>query len=120
MVVDDDKDICYITRMVLEKAGYEVIECNSGIKCLEKLKEGQDNPDLVLMDLFMPEMKGWDVCRKIKADERLSSIPVALFTVLADQERLKEVFSLSHCDAYIGKPFDMEMLVKTVDGLLKK
>src|SRR2546428_6108461 len=76
MVVDDDADILDMTRLVLEGGGYRVLRAPSGADALRTLE--QSRPDLILLDINMPEMDGWQVLRVLKLDERTTSLPVAM------------------------------------------
>jgi CheY-like chemotaxis protein len=71
-----------------EKAGHSVVEAGSGEECLEKLKA--EDPDVILLDVRMPDADGWDVCRRVKADERTRSIPVVMFTVKTSKEAIQK------------------------------
>lgn len=117
MVVDDEPDIVVIVGEMLRKAGYDVIEARSGRECLEKLKK--EKPDLILLDVMMPDILGWDVCKKIKGDEATMSIPVAMLTVKSTDEDKERSFKYAHCDAHINKPIIREKLLSTVEWLLK-
>ena len=77
MVVDDEPDIHYILKTALEREGYDVVEMLSGIECLQNIDKIK--PDLVLMDIMMPDMDGWEVCKQIK--ETKKGIPVSMLTV---------------------------------------
>jgi CheY-like chemotaxis protein len=118
LVVDDEPEIRFLTRTMLEKAGYEVVGARDGAECLEKLKEGAI--DLTLLDIMLPGDDGWEVCRKIKADEKTKDIPVVMFTVRTSQDSVKKSLEYAHADAQIDKPFDKEELLNVVSGLLKK
>jgi len=113
--VDDEPEIRYITRRMLEKAGHEVSEAGNGEECLQKLKA--EKPDLILLDVMMPGLKGWEVCRKIKAEEKTRSIPVVMFTVRTSEEDLEESRKCG-AEAHINKPFDREKLLETVNRIL--
>lgn len=117
MVVDDEPDIVVIVGEMLRKAGYDVIEARSGRECLEKLKK--EKPDLILLDVMMPDILGWDVCKKIKGDEATRSIPVAMLTVKSTDKDKETSFKYAHCDAHINKPIIREKLLSTVEWLLK-
>lgn len=117
LVVDDEEEILYLTRVTLKKAGHEVITAASGEECLEVLKT--EKPDLILMDIMMPGLDGFDTCKIIKEDKKNSSIPIAMLTVKSsDRDRLR---SLEDCaaDWHISKPVDAEKLVELVNWLLK-
>ncbi|MFQ5887743.1 MAG: response regulator [Candidatus Hydrothermarchaeales archaeon] len=116
MVVDDEKDVRYVVRQVLERNGYTVIETSNGKECLEKMKEKR--PDLVLLDIMMPGLDGWGVLGEMQRDSSLKSIPVTMFTVkplTTETLRKKEIEGLVN---YIVKPFSKEGLVKSISQTL--
>lgn len=117
MVVDDEDGIRYLMKNILEKAGHEVITVHSGEECLNILKK--EKPDLVLLDVMMPGLTGYDTCKIIKADRENRSIPVAMLTVKSDDE--DKLRSLEGCKAewHITKPVDKGKLVEIIDWLLK-
>lgn len=115
LVVDDEPDIRYMVRRILNGWGYDAEEAGSGKECLEKLRE--DRPDLILLDLIMPGMSGWDVLRKIKDDEALKSIPVVMLTSVdpsAEEMMSKEFNELTD---YIIKPYASESLLTNVKNI---
>lgn len=111
MVVDDEPEIRLLTRMMLEKEGYEVIEAGNGAECMDKLKEVK--PNLILLDVMMPGDDGWVVCRKIKNDEKTKKIPVVTFTVRTSEDSVKTSFKCG-ADAQINKPFKRGELIRVV------
>jgi len=115
MVVDDDTDILELARLVLEGGGYRVIPASSGADALRTL--AGERPDLILLDINMPGMDGWQVLRLLKVDERTSAIPVALFSIKSQVR--DRVFGLQGgaCD-YIAKPFECDELLGRVRGIL--
>ncbi len=115
LIIDDEPEIITLTRMMLQKAGYEVIGAESGKKGLEILEK--DKVDLVLLDVVMPDINGWEVCRKIKADEKLRQIPVVMFTVYDNKE---DVMRSHECgaDAHLSKPFNREELLDVIRRFL--
>jgi CheY-like chemotaxis protein len=121
LLVDDEPEIRVLTRMMLEKEGYNVVEAGDGAEALEKLKV--EAIDLVLLDIMMPGTKGseegWDVCERIKANEELKHIPVVMFTIRTSEEDMEHSFKCK-ADAHINKPFDMKELLDTVEGVLEK
>lgn len=117
LIVDDEPEIRFLTRKMLEKAGYEVMEAGNGEEGLRLLKK--EKPDLILLDVMMPGLKGWEVCGRIKADERLRNIPVAMFTVRTAEDDIEKSRDCG-AEAHINKPFDREELIYTVEKLLKK
>jgi CheY-like chemotaxis protein len=117
MIVDDEPDIIYIIRRILEGAGYEVSEALSGEECLERLKE--ERPDLILMDVMMPGIDGWEATKKIKENEDTKDIPVIMLTVKREEEDMSKSFQYSHSDAHVGKPIVREKLLNTIEWVLK-
>ncbi len=115
LLVDDEPDIRYITKRMLEKEGHEIIEACDGEECLQKLES--EKPDLILLDVMMPGLKGWEVCRKIKAEEKTRSIPVVMFTVRTSEEDLEESRKCG-AEAHINKPFEREELLRVVNRVL--
>ena len=118
LLVDDEPEIVVLTKMMLEKAGYEVNVAKDSAECFERLKE--EKPDLILMDIMMPGDDGWVTCRKIKENEKTKDVLVAMFTVRSSEDSVEKSFKYSHADAHINKPFQMKELLDTVKGLLEK
>ena len=119
MLVDDNLDLPYIVKRGLEKMNdkYEVISANGGKECFELLKDGQI-PDLILLDIAMAGMNGWDVFAKLKEKPPWRKIPIVFLTAKTDP--YSEGFGKIPADGYIEKPFDMEDLKKRIDKVLKK
>lgn len=117
LVIDDEPDIVFLIKLILEKEGYKVIEANSGSEGLELVKK--EKPDLVLLDVMMPDMLGWEVSKKIKADKELRKIPVAMLTVKSAAEDKLKSLEEAGADWHIAKPIDREKLLNTVAWLLE-
>ena len=122
LVVDDDVDFCEATKLLLDSKGYEVILAHDGKEGLEKVRAGR--PDLVILDVMMPEMNGYDVCVVLKADKELKKIPVILLTAV-DQHLFKTTYTqamglMTEADDYIAKPVEPQDLVKRVEVWLNK
>jgi DNA-binding response OmpR family regulator len=111
MVVDDDSDIVDMTRLILEEGGYRVIPAGSGAEALQRLE--QDHPDLILLDVNMPEMDGWQVLRVLKVDERTTGIPVAMFSIKSEVRDHLHGLQEGAYD-YITKPFSCDELLGRV------
>jgi DNA-binding response OmpR family regulator len=111
MVVDDDPDIVDMTRIILEEGGYRVVPARSGPEALLILE--QDRPDLILLDINMPEMDGWQVLRMLKVDERTTDIPVAMFSIKMEVRDKLHGAQEGACD-YITKPFSCDELLGRV------
>jgi CheY-like chemotaxis protein/DNA-binding HxlR family transcriptional regulator len=116
MLVDDEPEFTFIIKKILEKEGFEAVEAHSGKECLEKV--GGETPDLILCDIMMPEMDGWEVCRRIKEDEKLKSIPIMMLTIKFQQDFKLKSFQYAGCDGYITKPVNKEKLLKAVRWVL--
>ncbi len=113
LVVDDEPELRFLARVMLERAGYEVVEAKDGAEALSKLE--QHEISLVLLDVMMPGDDGWVVCRRIK--ER-HSVPVVMFTVRTS-ERDKKKSQECGADAHVNKPFDREELLRVVRKMLE-
>jgi CheY-like chemotaxis protein len=117
MVADDEGDTRYVVKQLLEKEGHFVMEAGDGRECLEKLKVNK--PDLVLLDIMMPGLDGWDVLTAIQRDSSLRSIPVTMFTVTPlSPETLERKEALGLVN-YIVKPFSNEGLITNISNTLE-
>ncbi|MBW2572648.1 MAG: response regulator [Deltaproteobacteria bacterium] len=113
LVVDDEKSL-YLARFILEKNGYEVIEARDGLEAVDKAS--RESPDLILMDMQLPELDGYEATRRIKADEKSAKIPVIAITAYAmkgDRETLE-----AGCAGYIGKPIVPATFVEEIKKYL--
>ena len=119
MVVDDDPDQISTVKYVIESLNnkYEVIGANNGIQCLQLLKE-KNLPDLILLDIMMPEMNGWEVLNRLKENSTWKDIPVIFLTARTDEVAKNAGGFLG--DDYIEKPFNGKELIKRIDDVLKK
>jgi CheY-like chemotaxis protein len=117
LVIDDEPDIVFLIKLILEKEGYRVIEANSGSEGLELAKK--EKPDLILLDVMMPDMLGWEVSKKIKSDKELQKIPVAMLTVKSAAEDKLKSLEEARADWHIAKPIDRDKLISTVAWLLE-
>ena len=118
MVVDDEPDLILSVKIVLENMDdeYEVISADSGMKCLQLLKDNQI-PDLILMDIMMPKMSGWEIFYRLKENQLWKNIPVVFCTARSDQMANDTGSFLG--DDYIEKPFDIDDLKLRIDRVLK-
>jgi len=116
--VEDEPEMIDLIRLILTRKGFEVIGANGGIKGLETIRA--EKPDLVLLDLMMPEMDGWQVYQQLKADVSTADIPVIVVTAKA--QNIDKVLGLhiAKVDDYIAKPFNLQELVDRVDKVLKR
>ncbi len=114
--IEDEPDMIDLIRLILRRRGYDVIGANGGRDGLATVRERQ--PQLVLLDLMMPDLNGWDVYQQLKADPATGHIPVIIVTAKTyGQERLSAVRS-SEMDDYLIKPFGPAQLVESVERVL--
>ena len=119
LVVDDEKDIVNLIGYHLSKSGKEIISAYNGAEALEKIKESR--PDLVILDVMMPELDGYSVCKTLRhqGDPATREIPVVMLTAKAEVEDKIKGLSIG-ADDYIVKPFDIKELVLRTENLLSK
>ncbi|KYK31080.1 MAG: chemotaxis protein CheY [Thermoplasmatales archaeon SG8-52-3] len=119
MVVDDDPDQISTVKYVLESTNdnYEVVGANDGTQCLQLLKD-KKIPDLILLDIMMPVMNGWEVYNRLKENFSWKNIPVIFLTARTDRIAKNAGGFLG--DDYIEKPFNREDLLKRIDKILRK
>jgi two-component system, OmpR family, alkaline phosphatase synthesis response regulator PhoP len=116
LLVEDEKDMAYAVALQLESKGYEVITASDGREGLDKARAKK--PNLIILDLMLPKIDGYKVCRMLKFDNKYKDIPIILFTARAqdaDKKTGKEVGA----DAYITKPFEPSVLLDKIRELLK-
>jgi DNA-binding response OmpR family regulator len=116
LVVDDDDNILGLERMILEQKGFDVTTAGGGEEALECLAKAAF--DLVLLDVMMPDMDGFTLCRRIKEDARHSNVPVIFLTAKGGGEALAEGFE-SGAVMYINKPFTANKLLTIVHTMLE-
>jgi CheY-like chemotaxis protein len=114
LIVDDARTIRFHERGLLEEMGYEVDEATDGFNALEKIKNAK--PDLMLMDIMMPNMNGIECCRRIKSDPDLKEIKIIIVTSENEYGRVKEAFRAG-CDDYISKPIDKVEITRKIGEL---
>lgn len=108
LAVDDEKHILRLVQINLEKAGYEVVTASNGREAVEKVRE--ERPNLIVMDVMMPEMDGFEALKKLKSDPATMKIPVIMLTAKAQDADVFHGWQ-SGADLYLTKPFNpMELL----------
>lgn len=116
LIIDDEKDFCHFMRMNLESTNkYKIFvstNARSGIKTAIRKK-----PDLVLLDIMMPNISGFEVLQKLKENINTTSIPVIMLTALSDDESVAKAMGL-YSHEYIVKPVEMNLLVSKIDRVL--
>ena len=116
LAVDDEKHIVRLVQITLEKEGYELITASNGREALEKV--ASEKPDLVVMDVMMPEMDGLEALSKMKSDPMTSDIPVIMLTAKAQDSDVFRGWQ-SGADLYLTKPFNPAELVTFVKRLFE-
>lgn len=114
--IEDEQEMIDLVRLILSRKGIEVIGASGGLNGLEEVR--RTRPDLVLLDLMMPDMDGWDVYQQMKSEPALRDIPVIVVTAKA--ESIDKVLGLhiARVDDYIAKPFSPRDLVASVEKVL--
>lgn len=122
LIVDDDPDLVEAVTMILESKHYEVAAAYGGLEGLQKAKT--EKPDLIVLDVMMPDKDGYAVCREMKADSKLSRIPILLLTAVVSKipttHYTQQMGLETEADDYVDKPVEPEELVKRIEALLAK
>jgi DNA-binding response OmpR family regulator len=114
MIVDDDVNICELLRLYLEKEGFSTVIVNDGLSAVDMFT--RENPSLVLLDIMLPGLDGWQVCRKIRAN---SSVPIIMLS--AKGETFDKVLGLElGADDYVVKPFDTKEVTARIKAVLRR
>ncbi len=117
LIVDDDEDVLLIVQTILDNSGYSVLLARNGREGVEKAIESA--PDLILLDVMMPELSGWEVCTTLKSAPETRQIPIAMLTVKSEIRDLITGMQVG-ADDYITKPFTRKKLLSTVRRLLEE
>lgn len=118
LIIDDDTDLITLLRTRLESAGYGVISANDGDVGI--LKVEKEKPDLVILDLRLPHLGGFWICKSLKSQDKYKNIPIIILTgVYKSEEEKKQTLKLS-AEAYMEKPFEAKELLEKIRDLLGK
>lgn len=117
LVIDDEVDLTETLTFRLQAAGYEVFAAHDGQEGMKMVREV--NPDIILLDVMMPKLDGYQVCRLLKFDEKFKNIPVIMLTARG-QEQDKSTGKTVGADAYVVKPFDGKALTEKIGEILAK
>ena len=114
LIVDDDTNICELLRPYLEKEGYSTVIANDGEEAVEAFKN--NSPDIILLDVMLPKLDGWQVCREIR---KTSQVPIIMLT--AKGETFDKVFGLElGADDYVTKPFESKEVVARIKAVMRR
>lgn len=117
LLIDDEKDLVYAVTLQLEADNFEVLQAFDGHEGLDKARH--EKPDLIILDLMLPKIDGYKVCRMLKVDDKFKQIPIILFTARA-QESDKKMAEEVGADAYFTKSFEPRALLGKIKELLKE
>lgn len=115
LIVDDEPNILVSVEFLMQREGHEVATAADGQEAIDLL--GEFRPDLMILDVMMPRKNGFEVCAEVRADARLSAMPILMLTAKGREAEMKKGLSLG-ADAYITKPFSTHELVLKVNELL--
>lgn len=116
LCVEDEPEMIDLIRLILGRRGFEVKGADGGVEGLASIR--QDPPDLVLLDLMMPDLDGWEVYQQMKADEKTRRIPVIVVTAKAQNIDRVLAMHIAKVDDYITKPFSPQELLQSVEKVL--
>jgi len=116
--IEDEPEMVDLVRLILGRKGFELIGAMGGREGLEKIKSSK--PDLVLLDLMMPDMDGWEVYQQMKADPEMQHIPVIVVTAKAQSIDKVLGLHIAKVDDYVTKPFGPQELLQSVEKVLSK
>ena len=117
LVGDGDQDVAQSIELALRRRDFRVTIAHSGVEALKVLRRQQ--PDLVILDVLMPGMSGFDVCRRLRADPNLAHLPIVFLTARGqEQDRIEGL--RAGADDYVGKPFNLEELILRVNAVLRR
>ena len=112
LYIEDERSTFDLVSQALKPLGYRVVRATSGRQGLNMVKK--EKPDLLLLDLMMPDLNGWDVYRAVKTDENLADIPVIVISARKGEQERMVIANLPPADEYILKPFDVEQVIRAV------
>ena len=117
LLAEDEPDVQLIARLSLKKAGFTVVTVGSGVEVLDRVAE--ERPDVILLDWMMPDMDGYETCKRLKADSATAAIPVIFLTARVQEAEVARAMALGAVGC-IGKPFDALALGRQVLDLLER
>ena len=118
LCIEDEQEMIDLIRLILSRRGFEVLGANGGRQGLEMIRK--EHPDLVLLDLMMPDMDGWEVYQQMKADDAIKDIPVIIVTAKAQSIDKVLGLHIAKVDDYIAKPFSPQELLTSIEAVLSK
>jgi len=116
LIVDDEEDLLSLLRYNLEKEGFDTVLARDGVEALEAARS--EDPDLIILDIMMPRMNGIEVCRRLRQDAHLRTIPILMLTARTEEEDQVEGLDVG-ADIYLGKPVSISVIVSQSKALLR-
>ena len=116
LCIEDDSEMIDLIKLILERKGFQFVGAVGGREGLEAI--AREKPDLVLLDIMMPDMDGWDVYRQMKANEEFKDIPVIVVTAKAQSIDKVLGLHIAKVDDYVTKPFGPKELLRSIDKVL--
>ena len=116
LIVDDAPDTVDLVKVILKKEGYNLVEADNGQEAIDQWRK--ENPDLILLDIMMPDKSGWDVYQEIRKEDK--DVKISFLSVIEVSEDRKKTLIDEGLSDYIIKPFTSDELVKRVNAILKK
>ncbi len=117
LLVEDEQDILHLVKHYLEKESFRTVVAMTGLEALKKVVE--DKPDLVILDLMLPEMNGLEICKRLRSDSNTAMLPIIMLTAKAEESDTIVGLELG-ADDYVTKPFSPKTLVARVKALLRR
>ena len=118
LCIEDEPDMIELIRIILIRHGFEVVGANGGMEGVRMIRE--ELPDLILLDIMMPDLDGWEVYQQIKADEKTRDIPVIVITAKAQSIDKVLGLHIAKVDDYISKPFTPDALLESIQKVFAK
>lgn len=116
LIADDEEDVKVVVQLFLESKGYDIVTAYDGLDAMDRARE--EKPDLIILDVMMPIIDGFEVCKKLKEDPDLKDIPVVMLSASSHAESKQRGIEVGAVE-YIVKPFDPEKLQAIIEGILK-
>ncbi|MCX7914548.1 MAG: response regulator, partial [Thermodesulfovibrionales bacterium] len=116
LIVEDNTDSRVLLEKMLKSRGYDVLSASNGVEALEKISLSM--PDLIISDILMPEMDGFELCRRIKTDENLSHIPFVFYTATYVDEKDERLALSLGASRFLIKPMEPDVFLSIIEGCL--
>ncbi|HOE97659.1 MAG TPA: response regulator [Candidatus Sumerlaeota bacterium] len=116
LLADDEEDVKVVLKMFLESKGYDIVTAYDGLDAIDQARTHK--PDVILLDIMMPLVDGFEVCRKLKGDPETAEIPIIMLSAASHAESVQKGLDAGAAE-YLIKPFEPEQLVKVLEDVVK-